>query len=760
MLLFGNMLAGHGHGHAGITMPVLTEYTCGTSGYDLLRLTQMKTGNNHIAWTYDSYGRPLTEKRNVDGAGLLEFSFTYGSNGQLETTVCPEGLRISNEYDPYGNLIQVSADARSVWMLLSASGSTTSSLLNGFMVATATQNSRGMLSNLKTMSAPDIIPGATTVRNMDFVFNETTGNLTSRTGMIPRKETFYYDNLDRLTDVKHGSPETSAMSVGYAANGNITSKTGLGIYSYNASKVHALEEVDNTDGLVPEGDQAITYNAFNRVSQITETVDGELRQLNITYGPDGQRWKTELRKNGNLVKTVIFAGDYERVIKSDTTTHLYYMEGGGIHVKQVKGASTLLREGRYYIHPDHLGSLTLITDATGGTVQKCSFDAWGKRTFITKTPSLVFDRGFTGHEHLDEFGLINMNGRMYDPVVGRFLSPDPYVQDPEFSQSFNRYSYCWNNPLIYTDPTGEVFGIDDAIFIVAMAYFSGMQANFWHAANNGGNPFNPGDWNWKSPWTYTSIAAGAFSAYAQTLQHCEYMIDLGTGEKFFYSHNGDGVVNILNYGHWVDNHTAFKVSQTVIRDVALGGVDNIQKIATSAHVAHQGSNIIAARQHQSRHEQIMSNPTVQKMHGKQAEFLYGEAAMFVYSFLPVGGAAAKALGGISKIAKPVAKVATKGRGRVFWSGEGALNTAMNYAKSTGGTTLEMTTKGGIMNTLNPILPRSISNPIWRNLSTNFAKGAIGEAHFFTSHLGPRPGSIWLNIEKPILEQNGIRIITH
>ena len=66
-----------------------------------------------------------------------------------------------------------------------------------------------------------------------------------------------------------------------------------------------------------------------------------------------------------------------------------------------------------------------------------------------------FDRGFTGHEHLYGFGLINMNGRMYDPVMSSFLSPDNYVQAPDFSQSFNRYSYCLNNPLKYTDPDGE-----------------------------------------------------------------------------------------------------------------------------------------------------------------------------------------------------------------------------------------------------------------------------------------------------------------
>jgi RHS repeat-associated protein len=110
-----------------------------------------------------------------------------------------------------------------------------------------------------------------------------------------------------------------------------------------------------------------------------------------------------------------------------------------------------------------LGSLTIITDAAGNVKQKCTFDVWGKRTFVTKDNTLIFDRGFTGHEHLDEFGLINMNGRMYDPIVGRFLSPDLFVQAPEFSQSFNRYSYALNNPLKYTDPDGEVWWLVPAI---------------------------------------------------------------------------------------------------------------------------------------------------------------------------------------------------------------------------------------------------------------------------------------------------------
>ena len=85
----------------------------------------------------------------------------------------------------------------------------------------------------------------------------------------------------------------------------------------------------------------------------------------------------------------------------------------------------------------------------------------------------ITDRGYTFHEHLEPFGLINMNGRVYDPVLARFLSPDPYVQAPDYTQNFNRYSYCLNNPFKYTDPSGELFGIDDAI-IIGAAFVGGV----------------------------------------------------------------------------------------------------------------------------------------------------------------------------------------------------------------------------------------------------------------------------------------------
>lgn len=123
---------------------------------------------------------------------------------------------------------------------------------------------------------------------------------------------------------------------------------------------------------------------------------------------------------------------------------------------------------------------------------------------------LFLGRGYTGHEHLPKYGLINMNARLYDPAIGRFLSPDPYVQTPDFSQSFNRYSYAMNNPFKYTDPDGEI-----AWFIagaIVGAYIGGISSNK--------GQLNPFRWDYKSPMTYLSVGFGAifggYGAYAIT----------------------------------------------------------------------------------------------------------------------------------------------------------------------------------------------------------------------------------------------------
>ncbi len=157
-----------------------------------------------------------------------------------------------------------------------------------------------------------------------------------------------------------------------------------------------------------------------------------------------------------------------------------------------------------------------------GKLQEYSFDAWGRRRNPTdwsynlaSQPDLFAGRGFTGHEDLPWFNLVNMNGRLYDPLIARFLSPDNYVQAPDFSQAFNRYSYCLNNPLVYTDLSGEfVF----SLFLPVIGPF--LDAACWGAVIGGAGytanvAFSDGgfnNWNWGQ--FGKSVGVGALSGAA------------------------------------------------------------------------------------------------------------------------------------------------------------------------------------------------------------------------------------------------------
>ena len=122
-----------------------------------------------------------------------------------------------------------------------------------------------------------------------------------------------------------------------------------------------------------------------------------------------------------------------------------------------------------YLHRDHLGSVEAVTDAGGASLLVQAYDPFGERrksdwtgmlsaserqTLADNQP-LKTSRGYTGHEHLDRTGFIHMNGRLYDPQLGRFLSPDPIVAAPGSSQSWNSYSYVSNSPLSFVDPGGQ-----------------------------------------------------------------------------------------------------------------------------------------------------------------------------------------------------------------------------------------------------------------------------------------------------------------
>ena len=131
-------------------------------------------------------------------------------------------------------------------------------------------------------------------------------------------------------------------------------------------------------------------------------------------------------------------------------------------------------ETLYYGYTDNQGSLIALTDENGTVVEKYADDPWGARRNPTdwtqKDARLTFitNRGYTGHEHLDAFGIINLNGRVYDPLTAMFFSPDPFVQAPGNWLNYNRYGYCMNNPTRYTDPSGYKFYNKDAVWFASV----------------------------------------------------------------------------------------------------------------------------------------------------------------------------------------------------------------------------------------------------------------------------------------------------
>jgi RHS repeat-associated protein len=113
-----------------------------------------------------------------------------------------------------------------------------------------------------------------------------------------------------------------------------------------------------------------------------------------------------------------------------------------------------------YFDKDNLGSIATITDEGGTVVERDSFDAWGKRRFPngnddpSDSITSLTTRGYTGQEELADVGLVHLNGRVYDPLIGRFTSADPVAAQPYETQGFDRYAYVGNNPLAFTDPNG------------------------------------------------------------------------------------------------------------------------------------------------------------------------------------------------------------------------------------------------------------------------------------------------------------------
>lgn len=323
--------------------------------------------------------------------------------------------------------------------------------------------------------------------------------------------------------------------------------------SYNGANPYALTEAENPEGLIPEQQLSVSYTSFDR----PDTLSMGNKRLIFLYGPDCFRSSSRLYIDDVLTEEnkYLAEGIYQKHVRTDSGNEkIYvYLDGTPYTATNVLEID-LANRGSYQIFRlfrDHLGS---IIQARGNTaIGTYYYDPWGKlrdSEFGDISPAgeeapLLFGRGFSGHEHIREFGLINMNPRLYDPLTGRFLSPDPYISDPDNPLAYNRYAYALNNPIQFNDPSGEFLGIAIGLNIGLMmgkAYCDGVKANH--------GKLNPFKWDWKR--TNITVSAGyntsgKISGDIGMGFNNNYMINAGwdNGVSVGYTLNGESRMAII-----------------------------------------------------------------------------------------------------------------------------------------------------------------------------------------------------------------------
>ena len=443
-------------------------------------------------FTYDVFGRVNMVSTTIDGVEQFVEETTYDQYSrifqQFDASGDDHGLRYvyANGYlskikeareGTEGTIYQhiLTMDARG--------NVTTMQLGNGVTAYASYDEASGRLENMSAFDSFGIEK-----QNVDYLF-DVLGNLKSRNDQsgfaTSMKEVFHYDTLNRLDRVQLTAPAlgintaTTTLSLNYTRDGNINCKsdvagvgtangcfnTTVGNYSYglnagphavtNAGGVSYKYDANGNQTSSNDG-RKISYTIFDKPASITRGAN----RTDFSYGVGNSRYQRNDYKDSVLQKRTLYLNSVERITENDRTFFKRYLGGVAISTYYPSTGEKQLA----YLLKDHIGSIHTVLDKTGGITTRMHFSAFGQRQdsdWQTPLTSLLqaqlnnlTTQGFTGHEQVDSMGIVHMNGRIYDPKIGRFLQADPIVQAPKNSQSLNRYSYVLNNPLSYTDPSG------------------------------------------------------------------------------------------------------------------------------------------------------------------------------------------------------------------------------------------------------------------------------------------------------------------
>jgi|GEM_PF-2771429 len=484
----------------------------------LLSEESISTGYKFI-YDYNSRGELQQKKELLNGSQYNQTLYEYYQSGKLKYYTFYNDIRIYYEYngaggmnkasvvsapdpnmihplwfiwgkDPYGQLESAYIYSRNGAPL---AGGGASNVIYDIGVS---HNPHGYVTEryVNRKGTLGMIPN---IIHDSYDFNTQTGNLDSRTNIAAGNytERFSYDTeYDRLTEVNTTTIPSSTfpdLKMEYENNGNIIHKSDVSsttLYPWKYD-MYALKVIPQPStpwpsmtrtSEIPFNTLQTDYYPFHKIKMVNESNENEVF---FTYGVTDERIKAEYYKllpTKTLMQTKHYGDNYEKIIdKLGNTTELFYIWGGADLLAVLKtytpAGSTTTTGNVYYPVRDYLGTITHFLDDLGtggiagvGVVEERSYDAWGRmRDPLTLIPyengafptGSITDCGYTGHEHIGlgvwHNNIINMNGRLYDPLIGRMFSPDNVIASTTNSQDYNKYTYARNNPLKYTDPDGN-----------------------------------------------------------------------------------------------------------------------------------------------------------------------------------------------------------------------------------------------------------------------------------------------------------------
>jgi RHS repeat-associated protein len=425
-------------------------------------LTQVQNAvSTSQALAFDNLGRTLASRQITDGVNY-DSSYLYNLSGALVEETYPSGRKVKNTFEADGDLskveTQVSGGAYQIRLQnpsYTASGIASQLQLGNGLWETAQLNSRLQVTQLGLGTSPT----DTSVWKLNYDFVGTTnndGNIKSQTLTTPNAvytQTFQYDSLNRLkqAEEKVSGNQTWVQNFSYDRYGN---RVGFN-QTVNGQTTNGTPSVDVNTNRFNTG-QGYVYDFAGNVVQ-----DPQNRQF--VFNGDNKQVQVK-DANQNVIGTYLYDGNGKRIKKvtnQESTTFVY--SGGKLVAEYTLTTATPTAPTTNYMGTDILGSPRIVTNQNAQVVSRRDFMPFGEdipnvgnRTQAIGYKTDNLRQKFTGYQKDNETGLDFAQARYYNNSVGRFTAVDPLLASGRSAnpQTFNRYSYTANNPVIFTDPSG------------------------------------------------------------------------------------------------------------------------------------------------------------------------------------------------------------------------------------------------------------------------------------------------------------------